>query len=119
MILIDGIYHVWYTCRKTAGVPAGKKATEKIPSFDWDLCDIWHATSRDGWNWVEDPVPAVTRLEKPNYGWRSISTTDILIWEDKYYLYYQDLTKSQDYIRETEPPLLLQSQILHLVHGNR
>ena len=38
---------------------------------------------------MEDPVPAVTRLEKPNYGWRSISTTDILIWEDKYYLYYQ------------------------------
>ena len=31
VILIDGIYHVWYTCRKTAGVPAGKKATEKIP----------------------------------------------------------------------------------------
>ena len=89
VILIDGIYHVWYTCRKTAGVPAGKKATEKIPSFDWDLCDIWHATSRDGWSWVEDPVPAITRLEKPNYGWRSISTTDILIWEDKYYLYYQ------------------------------
>ena len=89
IILIDGVYHVWYTCRKTAGVPAGKNATENIPSFDWDLCDIWHATSSDGWHWIEDPEPAVTRLAKPNYGWRSISTTDILIWKNKYYLYYQ------------------------------
>jgi len=89
VLLIDGVYHVWYTCRKTAGIPAGKAATGTIPSFDWDLCDLWHATSSNGWNWVEDEQPAVTRLAKPNYGWRSISTTDILIWEGKYYLYYQ------------------------------
>ncbi|VGO16366.1 hypothetical protein PDESU_04957 [Pontiella desulfatans] len=89
VILVDGVYHVWYTCRKTAGIPVGKKATESIPSFDWDLCDLWHATSSNGWNWVEDEKPAVTRLAKPGYGWRSISTTDVLIWEGKYYLYYQ------------------------------
>ncbi len=89
VLLIDGVYHVWYTCRKTAGIPAGKKATDTIPSFDWDLCDLWHATSTDGWTWTEDEKPAVTRLAKPGYGWRSISTTDVLIWEGKYYLYYQ------------------------------
>jgi len=31
----------------------------------------------------------VARLAKPQYGWRSISTPDILIWKGKYYLYYQ------------------------------
>ena len=45
--------------------------------------------SRDGWTWVEDKVPAVKRLPKPQNGWRSISTLDILIWNKKYYLYYQ------------------------------
>ena len=89
VVLIDGIYHVWYTCRKSAGIPAGKNATDFIPSKDWDLCDIWHATSTDGWTWKEDVDPAIRRLQKPSYGWRSISTTDILIWKGKYYLYYQ------------------------------
>jgi hypothetical protein len=89
VLLIDGIYHVWYTGRKSVGIPAGKAATDTIPSFDWDLCDLWHATSSNGWNWVEEEQPAVTRLAKPRYGWRSISTTDILIWKGKYYLYYQ------------------------------
>jgi hypothetical protein len=89
VLLIDGVYHVWYTCRKSAGIPAGKAATDTIPSFDWDLCDLWHATSTDGWIWEEDEKPAVTRLERPQYGWRSISTTDVLIWKGKYYLYYQ------------------------------
>jgi hypothetical protein len=52
VLLIDGVYHVWYTCRKVAGVPTGGEgATDTIPSFDWDLCDIWHATSKDGWTW--------------------------------------------------------------------
>ena len=89
VLLIDGVYHVWYTCRKSAGIPAGKEATDTVPSFDWDLCDLWHATSKDGWTWKEDDEPAVRRLAKPGYGWRSISTTDVLIWKGKYYLYYQ------------------------------
>ena len=90
VLLIDGVYHVWYTCRKGDSVPVGGKLADDItPSFDWDLCDIWHATSRDGWTWVEDKVPAVKRLPKPQNGWRSISTPDILIWNKKYYLYYQ------------------------------
>ena len=90
VLLIDGVYHVWYTCRKEDSVPVGGKLADDVtPSFDWDLCDIWHATSRDGWTWVEDKVPAVERLPKPQNGWRSISTPDILIWNKKYYLYYQ------------------------------
>ena len=90
VLLIDGVYHVWYTCRKAAGVQAGGKgATDTIPSFDWDLCDLWHATSKDGWSWKEEEKPAVARLAKPQYDWRSISSPDILIWKGKYFLYYK------------------------------
>ena len=90
------------------------KSNRKIPSFDWDLCDIWHATSRDRWNWVEDPVPAVTKLEKSNYSCRSISTTDILIGKisTTFIIRFNEIPGLHS---ETEPPLLLQSRILHLV----
>ena len=73
VLLIDGVYHVWYTCRKGNFIPVGGKLADDVtPSFDWDLCDIWHATSMDGWTWVEDKVPAVKRLQKPQNGWRYI-----------------------------------------------
>ncbi|RZO87620.1 MAG: glycoside hydrolase, partial [Kiritimatiellaceae bacterium] len=52
VLLIDGVYHVWYTGRKHVGIPVGpKQASAQRASFDWDLCDIWHATSEDGWTW--------------------------------------------------------------------
>jgi len=82
-------YYVWYTKRHTSVPPQGAKyCTDTIPSTDWDLCEIWYATSKDGFTWEEQGV-AVTRPPKPYAGWRSVSTTDILIWEGKYYLYYQ------------------------------
>ena len=68
---------------------ADHEATDQIPSTDWDLCEIWHATSKDGWNWVEDKQPAVRRPPKPERGFRSICTPGILVWKDKYYLYFQ------------------------------
>ena len=89
ILKIDGTYHIWYTCRRTKGTPAGpQRATDTIPSFDWDLAEIWHATSKDGFTW-EEQGPAIKRLPKPQYGWRSISTPDILVWKGKFYMYYQ------------------------------
>ncbi len=89
VIRINGTYYVWYTCRRTAAPPSGpKKATDVIPSRDWDLADIWYATSKDGFHWKEKG-PAVTRPPKGKFGWRSNCTPDILIWKGKYYLYYQ------------------------------
>jgi len=89
VLKINGMYHVWYTHRRTEAPPAGpKRATNTIPSTDWDLADIWHATSKDGFRWEEKGV-AVKRPAKPQYGWRSVSTPDVLIWAGKYYLYYQ------------------------------
>lgn len=89
ILKIDGLYHIWYTCRRTEKAPAGPQgATDTIPSFDWDLAEIWHATSKDGFKWKEQG-PAIKRLSKPQYGWRSISTPDVLVWKGKYYMYYQ------------------------------
>ena len=91
-ILVDGKYYVYYTKRDTRIPPIGwnraAEATDDIPSTDWDLAEIWYATSEDGITWQEHGV-AVKRPPKPKSGWRSVATPDVLIWNDKYYLYYQ------------------------------
>lgn len=89
VIFSNGKYYVWYTHRATPTPPQGAaKSNDTIPSADWDLADIWYATSEDGFTWEEKGV-AVSRPPKPNVGYRSVTTTDILVWEGKYYLYYQ------------------------------
>ncbi len=89
VIKASGKYYVWYTRRSTPTPPRGAKGgTGVIPSTDWDLAEIWHATSEDGFVWKEQGV-AVPRPPKPAPGWRSVSTPDILFWKGKYYLYYQ------------------------------
>ncbi len=89
VLKIGGTYYVWYTYRQTKTGPAGaQNATDTIPSTDWDLAEIWYATSEDGFKWTEQG-PAVKRAARGKYGWRSVSTPDVLVWGGKYYLYYQ------------------------------
>ncbi len=89
ILLHGGKYYVWYTHRQTPTPPQGAaNANDTIPSSDWDLSEIWYATSKDGFNWEEQGV-AIERPEKPLVGWRSVTTTDILHWKGKFYLYYQ------------------------------
>lgn len=89
VIKANGKYYVWYTHRETRVPPQGSwGGSETSPSTDWDLSEIWYATSEDGFTWHEQGV-AVPRPPEPHVGWRSVSTPDILIWEGKYYLYYQ------------------------------
>ncbi|WP_298369738.1 family 43 glycosylhydrolase [uncultured Lutibacter sp.] len=89
VIFENGKYYVWYTYRNTPTPPRGaKECTDVIPSSDWDLAEIWYATSEDGFTWEEQGV-AIKRPEKPIVGWRAVTTTDILKWKGKYYLYYQ------------------------------
>ena len=45
-------------------------------------------TSTDGFTWEEQGV-AIPRPPKPEPGWRSVATTDILKFNGKFYLYYQ------------------------------
>ena len=59
------VYYVWYTYRNTPTPPKGaERCTDIIPSSDWDLSEIWYATSTDGFNWEEQGV-AIKRPEKP------------------------------------------------------
>jgi hypothetical protein len=93
IIEAEGKYHVWYTRRHTPSPPRGaRNYSSTIPSSDWDLAEIWHATSRDGFTW-EEQGRAIPRPPKPQPGWRSVSTVDILEWEGRYYLYYQAFTE--------------------------
>lgn len=87
VIQVEGKYFVWYT--KSTGPTqgfGGDIENEKV--FPWDRCDIWYATSDDGWTWKEEGL-AVPRGEKGAYDDRSVFTTEILQHDDKYYLTYQ------------------------------
>ena len=103
VIRVDGTYYVYYTRRKTEHAPVGlKNYTEEtpddVPAFDWDLADIYYATSKDGFHWEEQGV-AVARNEKGEYADRSLSTSNILCVNDKYYLYYQAFTGRMSFER--------------------
>ncbi len=95
VLKIGDFYYVWYTRRRTKVNPVGRdniaSANDEIPIVDWDLADICYATSQDGFNWREQGV-AVPRAPKGSYGDRSLSTPDILVYDGRYYLYYQTFT---------------------------
>ncbi|NMH86196.1 glycoside hydrolase family 117 protein [Flavivirga algicola] len=87
MIKENGKYYVWYT--KSVGPTDGFAGDiEKDKVFPWDRCDIWYATSEDGWTWKEEG-PAVLRGAKGEYDDRSVFTVEIMKHEDMYYLCYQ------------------------------
>ncbi len=93
IICENGKYYIWYTKRDTISPPRGAaECTDEIPSMDWDLADVWYATSEDGFHWEEQGI-AIPRPEKPTLGWRSVCTPDILVWKGKYYLYYQSFVE--------------------------
>ncbi len=87
LIFHEGKYYVWYS--KSVGPTdgfAGNIEEEKV--FPWDRCDIWYATSEDGWNWKEEGL-AVARGPKGAYDDRSVFTVEIMVHEGRYYLCYQ------------------------------
>ena len=103
----NGKYYVWYTKRHTPIPPVGRFSkdytimetdgdkviwNDTIPTTDWDLAEVWYATSKDGFHWEEQGV-AVTRPEYPIPGWRAVATPDILKFKGKYYIYYQAFTE--------------------------
>ncbi|MEX0321552.1 MAG: glycoside hydrolase family 117 protein [Puniceicoccaceae bacterium] len=77
VIKVNGKYYVWYTHTNS------DRPNNGVPN-----ADVWYATSTDGFTW-EEQGPAVSRPKKPEIGWSSVLTPDILVWKGKYYLYYQ------------------------------
>ena len=87
ILKIGDTYYVWYS--KSYGPTqgfAGDIENDKV--FPWDRCDIWYATSKDGWTWKEQGI-AVKRGEKGEYDDRSVFTPEVMEWKGKYYLCYQ------------------------------
>ncbi len=87
VIFVDGLYHVWYSSStgQSYGFYTGDPDNKTFP---WDYCDIWHATSEDGWHWTEQEL-AVSRGEAGEYDDRSVFTPEVLAHDGKYYLVYQ------------------------------
>jgi hypothetical protein len=104
VIKYNDTYYVWYTSRRSLHEPAGPEAcTDDVPAYDWDLADIYYATSKDGFNWIEQGV-AVSRAAKGQYADRSIATPDILMSKGKFYLYYQAYTGMYGHLTKHKAP---------------
>ena len=87
IIFENNKYYVWYS--KSVGESQGFGGNiEKDKVFPWDRCDIWYATSLDGWTWNEEGI-AVRRGEKGEFDDRSVFTVEVMKYEDMYYLCYQ------------------------------
>lgn len=87
VIKVDDLYHVWYSrsTGKSFGFGSGDPDAKTFP---WDHCDLWHATSEDGWHWQEQGI-AVSRGEAGGYDDRSVFTPEVLAHDGKFYLVYQ------------------------------
>lgn len=54
VLKINGTYYVWYTKRDSETSAVGpEQCSDTKPSADWDLCEVWYATSKDGFHWEE------------------------------------------------------------------
>lgn len=83
----NGKYYVWYS--KSLGATQGFAGNiEKDKVFPWDRCDIWYATSKDGWTWKEEGI-AVKRGDSGSFDDRSVFTVEVMKHNDKFYLCYQ------------------------------
>jgi len=83
----DGLYYVWYS--KSTGPTQGFGGDiENDKVFPWDRCDIWYATSVDGWTWKEEGL-AVARGQRGAYDDRSVFTVEIMKHDGLFYLCYQ------------------------------
>ncbi len=96
VVKVGDTYYVWYTRRQTEHEPVGPaNCTDELPAYDWDMADVCYATSKDGFNWEERGI-AVARTPKGEYGDRSATTPDILVVNNRYYLYFQSFTGKFD-----------------------
>lgn len=84
VIKVDGVYHVWYS-RSTGKSQGFGSGTPDHKTFPWDHCEIWHATSKDGWHWLEQGI-AVQRGASGEYDDRSIFTPEVLAHDGEFYL---------------------------------
>ncbi|MFR9499769.1 MAG: family 43 glycosylhydrolase [Rikenellaceae bacterium] len=96
VIKVDDIYYMWYSkAMPNSKIVGPKAATDTSRAFHWDLCEVWYATSTDGYNWQEQSV-AISRGKKGEYNHRSVFNPEILQANGKYYLCYQAAASIKD-----------------------
>jgi hypothetical protein len=78
VIRVGSRFYVWYT--KTSRAKHGYDAT------------VWYATSPNGHVWTEQGE-ALPRGEPGSWDAQSTFTPGILVWEDRYYLYYTSVAQ--------------------------
>jgi hypothetical protein len=89
IIKVGDTYYVYYTRTAKGSAPVGyERADATTPANTWDLASIYYATSKDTFNWEEQGL-AVPRGPAGEFDERSVFTPGILVWEERYYLYYQ------------------------------
>ncbi|MDO6761789.1 family 43 glycosylhydrolase [Tamlana sp. 2_MG-2023] len=97
IIEVNNTYYVYYTRGEATSShwfntnwggykPGVTPESDKV--FTWDYCDVYYATSTDGYTWTEQG-PAVLRGATGAYDDRSVFTPEILAHQGKYYLVYQ------------------------------
>lgn len=89
IIKVDSIYYMWYSKPLIGSEVVGPNdATDATRAFHWDLCEVWYATSIDGYKWEEQGI-AIKRGPVGRYDHRSVFNPEILVANGKYYLCYQ------------------------------
>ncbi|RMG27001.1 MAG: glycosyl hydrolase [Bacteroidetes bacterium] len=87
VITVGDTYYVYYSrgTGETKGFHTGDPENKVFP---WDKCEIWYATSQDGWEWKEQGL-AVGRGAPGSFDDRSVFTPEVLVHQGKYILVYQ------------------------------
>jgi len=78
IIKVGDLYYVWYSKGK---IKSGYDAT------------VWYATSLDGFNWTEKGQ-SIAKGELGNWDTGSVFTPNILVAEERYWLFYTGTTKT-------------------------
>lgn len=90
IIKVDDTYYVWYSKRLL------KDGVNLFPG-DFSArngysAEVWYATSKDGHNWEEKSV-CIKKGNKKEWDEQSVFTPNILVYKNKYYLYYTGVPK--------------------------
>ncbi|MHA6483376.1 glycoside hydrolase family 117 protein [Paenibacillus sp. strain BS8-2] len=103
VIFHDKFYYTYYT--KSYGSHTGFGSGDlNNKVFQWDMSEIWYATSVDGYVWEEKGV-AIQRGPHGNYDDRSVFTPEILASNGLFYLVYQ--TVQYPYLRRSKEHIAL------------
>ena len=103
VIKVHDTYHCWYTRGEGETVGFGS-ADPNDKVFPWDLTEVWHATSKDGYVWKEIG-PAIQPGAPGSYDDRAVFTPEVLAHEGKFYLVYQ--TVKAPYLNRTKEHIAL------------